>query len=145
MTSRFLIAATLLLAACHGAPKEALAVRDGWLRATPPGSTVAAAYFTLHNGGSTPVKIVAIDSPLAAQAQLHSMSMDGGMMQMREIPLPFELAPGAELVLSPEGNHLMLENLKAPIAAGATGEVNLHFADGRSQTLRLPAKTEGDG
>ena len=45
----------------------ALTAQDAWIRATP-GAEVAAAYLTLHNGGTQPVVVSGVRSPAAAAA-----------------------------------------------------------------------------
>jgi copper(I)-binding protein len=100
-------------AAVQAAP---LLVLDAWVRATP-GSDMAAAYLTLHNTSSTAVTVIGIQSPLAGHAMIHETTVEGGLSKMR----PHEqlvVAQGATLKLQPGGLHVMLHDLKQPLAVG---------------------------
>src|SRR5580700_1351100 len=69
---RAALAALCLALLCCGARAQApaLSASDVWVRATP-GSEVAAAYLTLHNGGPQPIVITGVRSARAAQAMIH--------------------------------------------------------------------------
>jgi copper(I)-binding protein len=49
--------------------------------------------------------------------ELHSMTLDGGVMRMRALPR-IELPAGKTVNLAPNGLHLMLIDLKRPLKAG---------------------------
>jgi periplasmic copper chaperone A len=109
----------LLLAAglqcAHGAP-PAITVSDAWVRAVP-GSDVAAAYFTVTNGGQQPAVVVGVISPLATSAMIHETTLTGSQSAMRaraQVPL----APQATIHLAPGGMHVMLMGLSKPLNAG---------------------------
>jgi len=102
-------------AVAHAAA-PALAAQDAWIRATP-GSDVAAAYLTLHNTGSTPLVVVGVRSPNAAQAMIHETTLAKGQSSMR----PHEqlrIAGGATVRLAPGGLHIMLHMLTHPLVPG---------------------------
>jgi copper(I)-binding protein len=72
--------------------------------------------------------LVAVSSPVAKAAEIHTMTMDGGVMRMRAIdslPLP----AGKTVELKPGGYHLMLLDLVQPLKAGETVPVVLTFTD----------------
>lgn len=105
-----------LLAPAGAVQPPALSVQDAWIRATP-GVDVAAAYLTLHNGGTQVVVLSGVSSPEAASAMLHETRIVNGQSTMR----PHEslrIAPGETVRLAPGGLHIMLSNLKRPLAAG---------------------------
>ena len=46
------------------------------------------------------------------------MSMDGGVMKMRELKNGLEIPPGATIELKPGSYHIMMMNLSRPLAKG---------------------------
>ncbi len=101
--------------AMSSAYAQSVKVANAWARATAPGQTTASAYVELTS--DTQAALVAAGSPLAARAELHSMSMDGGIMRMRALPR-VELPAGQTVKLAPGGLHIMLLELKQPLKAG---------------------------
>ena len=129
-TFSFLSASLALVAFCAVAQAQDLLARDAWVRATP-GSDVAAAYVTLHNGGVKVIKVVGIESPAASMVMLHETSLQDGVSRMR----PHEqlsLAPGQTVKLEPGGLHVMLQGLTKPLIPGMTVPLLLKLADGTS-------------
>lgn len=116
-------------------------ITDAWVRATAPGQKVGAAYMTLTSDADS--TLVAVASPNAGEVEIHSMTMNNGVMKMRmlkALPLtankPEKLAPG--------GFHLMLFDLKAGLKAGEKVKFVLDFKDQADkvtqQTVELPIK-----
>jgi periplasmic copper chaperone A len=60
-------------------------ISQPWARATPKGASSGAAYMTITNKGSTPDRVSCVSSDASAQCQIHSMSMDNGVMKMRPV------------------------------------------------------------
>lgn len=118
-----LLLALLLLAT--PAVAQTVTVTNAWSRATPAGATTAAAYMTLAS--PTGDRLLAIATPAAKDAQLHEMTMAGGVMRMREIPGGLDLPAGKPVALAPGGNHLMLSGLAAPLKQGQTLPLDLTF------------------
>jgi copper(I)-binding protein len=116
--------AALLLASCSASSPPAIAIDDAWARATVPAQMSSAAYFTIRNSGG-PDALVSISSP-SANASLHSTSMDNGVMRMRPLA-SLDVPANATVELKPGGTHIMLMDLKAPLAAGSTIELDLRF------------------
>ncbi|HUO20358.1 MAG TPA: copper chaperone PCu(A)C [Steroidobacteraceae bacterium] len=105
----------------------ALTVTDAWVRAIP--GAPAAAYMTLHNGGSRPVRIIGVRSALAGMAMIHETRIVNGVSTMRARDV-LEIAPGATVRLAPEGLHVMLDGLAHPLAVGADVPLELELAGG---------------
>jgi hypothetical protein len=96
---------------------SALVVQDAWVRATPPGADIAAAYMTLRNTGTTSITVTGVESPIAGHAMIHETKVEGGQSKMR----PHEqlaIAPGATVKLQPGGLHVMMHDLKQPLTVG---------------------------
>ncbi|MBL8378386.1 MAG: copper chaperone PCu(A)C [Burkholderiales bacterium] len=95
--------------------------------ATVPGATTGGAYLTLENKGRTADRLVAASTPRAKRVELHTMSMDGGVMRMREVD-GIEIKPGETIKMRPgSGFHLMLMELPAPLKDGETFPLTLTF------------------
>jgi|GEM_PF-481507 len=120
-------------------------VQDAWLRPTVAGQSATGGYMRLT--ASRDLQLLGFTSPVAANAQLHEMVMDGDVMQMREsaaLPLP----AGTAVALQPGAGqrHLMLMGLKRQLKAGEQVQVvlKLKAADGTafSQTVVVPVKAQ---
>ncbi|HAF00440.1 MAG TPA: hypothetical protein DCO68_00520 [Methylophilaceae bacterium] len=101
-------------------------ISDAWVRSTIPGQKVGAAYMTLTSPEDS--KLFYVETAQAGSVEIHSMTMNNGVMKMRmldELPLkakqPEKLAPG--------GFHLMLFELKTPLKAGEQVTFTLCFKD----------------
>ena len=122
MTSKILRVAAVgffvLLAGAFLAPAataQPVAVKGAWVRAPAPGQNVAAAYMELTSGSH--VLLIAVTSPVAARAELHATTMDGGVMRMRQVE-SIELPPAKTVKLAPGGLHVMLLDVKAALKSG---------------------------
>jgi copper(I)-binding protein len=113
-------------APAHDYTLAALAIDHPFARATPPGAQVGGAYMTIGNTGTVDDKLLRASSPAAAQVQIHTMSMDGNVMRMREVA-GLDVPAGRQVALSPNGYHLMLIDLKKPLAVGERVPMTLTF------------------
>ena len=131
----FLAAFTAL--ACAAAQAQ-VSVDKPWVRTTVPQQTTTGAFMTITSvqGG----KLVAASSPIAATVEVHEMKMDGDMMKMRAVdavPLP----AGRPVEFKPNGLHVMLTGLKAPLKAGDVVPIRLVVEDakGKRETVDVKA------
>lgn len=120
---------------------QTVAVEGAWVRATVPAQTGTGAFMRLT--AQTPAQLVAVSSPAAGVVQVHEMSMQGDVMQMRAISA-LDLPAGKTVELKPGGYHLMLMDLKQTLVKGSTVPVTLVFQDpkgGKSQqVLAVPVR-----
>src|SRR5580658_4946323 len=93
-------------------------ISQPWARATPKGASAGAAYMTITNNGKTPDKVNCVSSDASAGCQIHTMTMDNGVMVMRPVEGGLEIKPGETVTLKPGGFHMMLLNLKHPLEQG---------------------------
>jgi periplasmic copper chaperone A len=123
------ILAVLLVAAALAAraDPDGLSVTAAWVRAVP--GAPAAVYMTLHNGGTQPVRIIGVRSPLARMAMIHETRIVGGVSTMRAHE-PLEIAPGATVRLAPDALHVMLNDLAHPLAVGTLVPLELLLEGG---------------
>jgi copper(I)-binding protein len=106
----------------------AIEIANPWARATPKGAPVGGAYMTITNKGAEADRLMSVSSPVAAQAGVHQMTMDKGVMTMRPVQGGLEIKPGETVVLKPDSFHLMLMGLKQPLAQGQRIKATLEFA-----------------
>lgn len=105
----------VLAASVSAAAAQSVKVANAWVRSTAPGQTSAGAYVELTSDAQA--ALVAAGSALAGRTELHSMSMDGGVMRMRPLSR-VELPAGQTVKFAPGGLHLMLLDLKQPLKMG---------------------------
>ncbi|WP_230781680.1 copper chaperone PCu(A)C [Sphingomonas sp. Leaf37] len=140
----------LALVAALAAPASAQIARQGsitavdpWSRATSPRASIGAGYLTLRNTGAQADRLVSATSPRAAKVEIHTMSLDDGIMRMRPLPNGLEVPAGGEASLAPGGHHIMLIGLKSPLKAGERIPATLRFA--RAGDVRIQFKVVGAG
>jgi len=102
-------------------------IAQPWARATPKGASTGAAYMTITNTGKTPDKVSCVSSDASAECQIHTMTMDNGVMKMRPVEGGLEIKPGETVTLKPGGFHVMLVNLKHPLEQGKSVKATLKF------------------
>jgi len=112
-------------------------VRDAWVRQTVPGQSGTGAFMKLS--APSGARLVGASTPAAGVAEVHEMKMDGDTMRMRGVQGGLLLPPRQTVELKPSGYHLMLMDLKQPMAKGATVPMTLRFEDakGVKSTLEL--------
>lgn len=134
-----LTAMMLLLSACE--VNNRVAVIDAWARANAPGQSVGAAYMTFISADNS--TFLRAETPIASSVEIHSMTMDNGVMKMRMLP-EMPLKAGKEEKLAPGGFHLMLFDLKKPLKVGEQLDLTLTFRDAAGkvtqQNVSLPIK-----
>ena len=79
-----------------------------WTRATPKGAAVGGGYMTITNTGSAPDRLIGGAADIAARFEVHEMSMDNGVMKMRELANGLEIKPGEKVELKPGSYHCLL-------------------------------------
>lgn len=123
------LAATLPTAAvlAHGYKAGAISIAHPWSRQTAPGQTVGGGFLVATNAGDKDDRLVSVTSPAAAEVQLHTMSMDGGVMRMRQVTDGLPVPAHGKLELKPGGFHVMFIGLKVPFALGAKIPATLTF------------------
>ena len=136
MRNFLLLSAIVLLAGPAGpsaaqAPKQTspasdIVVEESWAPTTIGQSKTGVAYMTIVNHGEAPDRLVGASSPAAGKVELHMSDFDGGIARMRAMP-DMDLKPHQPVSLKPGGLHLMLFDLRAPLAAGGQIPITLIF------------------
>ena len=128
----------LLLLALASCPALAqVAVTDAWVRGTVPGQKVTGAFMQLKSDADA--TLVGIASPAAQSVELHAMKSDGGLMKMRAVDT-LALPVGKAVELKPNGYHMMLMGLKAPVKAGDVVPIKLVIEDAKGQRKTVDVK-----
>lgn len=129
----------------HAAAGPGIAIADAWARATAPGSTVGAAYFTLRNDGPGSDVLLSVASAAAQSAELHRTSVEHDVARMRPAG-EIGIGPGHTLAAEPGGLHVMLTGLHAPLVEGTQVPLELTFRHAGTMTVAVtvrPAATGG--
>jgi len=118
-------------------------IAQPWARATPKGASAGAAHLTVTNNGTAPDRLSCAGTDAAAQCQIHTMSMDNGVMKMRPVEGGLEIKPGETVTLKPGSDHVMLMNLKHPLEAGNADEATLQFEKAGTVKVAFPIAAIG--
>jgi periplasmic copper chaperone A len=132
---KFVLSATLALA-CAASFAQAVEVTGAWVRPTVTGQKAGGGFVTLKNTAQQDDKLLRASSEVA-RMELHTMSMDGNVMRMREVP-NIEVKAGQSVALKPGGLHLMFMDIKSPLKNGETVNVVLEFE--RAGKVTVPFK-----
>ena len=138
--SRF-IATTLSTLCCAHALAQVVTVSDPWARATVTGQKATGAFMTLT--ASQHSKLVAASTPVAGITEIHEMKMDKDVMRMSSVAA-LDLPAGKTIELKPGGYHVMLMDLKNPLADKSNIPLTLTFEDAKGQksqqVLQVPVR-----
>lgn len=123
------IGATLATSLLSAFAADPIDIQNGWVRATVAGQSATGAFMTLT--AKQDAKLVSVSSPVAGVAEVHEMKMDGDVMRMRAVQGGLSLPAGQAVALKPGGYHVMLMDLKSPVAKDTTVPVTLTFSDAK--------------
>jgi copper(I)-binding protein len=129
-------------AAANSYVKGFLQIRNAWIRATPPGADVTAAYLEIRNTGKERDRLVAASSPAAERVEMHVMAHEGGVMKMREVQ-SLDVPARKQLVLRPGGPHLMIIGPRNVFAKGQRIPLVLRFERGGDVQVHLEVRAAG--
>jgi len=118
-------------------------ISQPWARATPKGAAAGAGYMTITNKGTTPDRLSCVSDDASAQCQVHSMTMEGGVMKMRPVVGGLEIKPGETITLKPGGYHVMFVDLKHPLEQGKSVEAELKFEKAGTVKVDYPIAAIG--
>jgi hypothetical protein len=141
MTTRIAprLAAIACLAFAGATPAaDAPTVSDAWARATPPGTSVGAAYMNIQ-GGRLDDRLVDARSERAAMVHLHTVEEKDGVAKMRAIEA-VEVPAGQRVTLAPKSTHVMLMGLDGPLVAGERFVITLRFANAGELPVTVTVK-----
>lgn len=111
-----------------------VAIDASWARATVTGQKATGAFMRLT--ASETMRLVRVQSPAAGVAEVHEMAMEGNIMKMRAIA-GLDLPAGKAVELKPGGYHVMLMDLKQPLAKGTHVPLTLVFQNAQGAESQL--------
>ena len=129
-SSLFTLAFALALSAGPALAQEFKAgdivIEKPWARATPKGAEVGSGYVTIQNKGAAPDRLTGGTADFA-NVEVHQMSSENGVMQMRELKDGLNIPAHGSVQLSPGGYHLMFTHLTHPMTKGESVKATLNF------------------
>ena len=132
-----LLAISLLAISSGAALASDIEVSSPWVRGTVAGQKATGAFMKLT--AKDGARLVGASSPAAGVTEVHEMKMEGDVMKMRAVPA-LELPAGKPVELKPGGYHVMLLDLKAPLAKDTVVPITLVFKDSKGAESRLELK-----
>ena len=121
----------------------AITVEQPWSRATPGGVDVGAGYLTITNSSDSADRLVSVTTEVSGRAEIHEMSMAGGMMKMREVTDGVAIPAHGHVTLEPSSMHLMFLDLNKPLKEGETFGGTLTFEKAGSMKVIFEVKGIG--
>jgi periplasmic copper chaperone A len=112
-------------------------VENAWARAAGQGRA-SAAYFTVRNMGSEPLRLIDVRTDLASIVTLHKTEVDSKGVARMSAVARVTIEPGAALTLEPGGMHAMMMDLEKPLVEGQTFPLRLKFYDMDELTVEVP-------
>ena len=99
-------------------------VDRAWARPTVTGQQGGGGFMTITSPAAD--RLVGGSTALAERFELHTMSMKGDVMEMRQVDA-IDLPAGKTVELKPGGLHVMFIGLKQPLTIGSKVPVMLKF------------------
>lgn len=120
-----------------------IAVSDAVAYATAIESTNGAVFATLQNPQTASDTLTGATSDVSESVEIHETKAgENGTMAMSQVD-SIEILAGQHVRLSPDGYHLMLINLKAPLTEGQTFNVTLNFTNAGAVTVPVTVVAAG--
>ena len=131
------------LANAHSFKLGSIDIGHPYARATAPAQPTGGGYLTLDNKGADD-KLISASAAVSASVELHSMSMEGDVMRMRQVD-SVALPAGKMVELKPGGLHIMFVGLKAPLKAGDKFPMKLKFEKAGEVEVTVNVEAPGAG
>jgi copper(I)-binding protein len=142
MLKKILLLAAMLLPASYVVAHEydagPLHIGHPWSLELPPNAPTVAAYFSIHNNGTAPDRLTAVDSPIAGDAQLHEHVHKDGLMKMQQVH-DVVIPAGGDISFAPMAYHVMLLDLndRSKLVEGQQFPLTLHFEKAGDVTVNV--------
>lgn len=120
-----------------------LKIENPQARATVPAQKMSGGFLKIENKGGAD-KLLSASSPASKTMELHTMTMDGNVMKMREVKT-IEVPANGSVELKPGGLHLMFMDIKAPFKAGESVPVKLKFQKAGEVEIKVPVRDISGG
>lgn len=121
-----------------------LLIDNPYARATVASQRAGGAYVTIENKGKNADKLIGASSPVAKSVEIHTMTMDGNVMKMREVG-QIEIPASGRVEMKPgDGFHLMLMGLQQPLKAGDSFPMTLVFEKAGKTEVKVKVQEKKD-
>jgi copper(I)-binding protein len=122
---------------------EDIEVTGAWARATLPAQKVAGVFMDIRSESGA--KLVGVESPAAGAAEVHEMRNEDMVMRMRKVNA-LDLPAGKVVKLAPGGYHVMLFELRQPLAPGDKVKLTLKVdRGGKREDVEVVAVVKPSG
>lgn len=137
-----ILAALAALLAAPALAQDGPRIVDPYARVSGASATSGAIFLTIENPGGSEDRLIAVSTPAAARAELHTHMQDAnGVMAMTRID-SVTIPAKAMHALERGGDHVMLLGLTKPLAQGETIPLTLTFAKGGEITVDVPVDND---
>ena len=131
MTLRALLVIALTLVASASVASDNLVISDAWVRATPPGKMMTAAYASIENISNDVITIMGVSAEIAGHTSLHETRIERDRSTMRPVA-QLSIKAGESVSLKPGGLHIMLMKLSEPLTDGQSIDICLELENNDS-------------
>lgn len=100
-----------------------------------------AVFLMIDNRGGADT-LTGASGDVARVIEIHETAMEGGVMSMRPMT-QIDIPAKGHVDLAPKGYHIMLLDLKAPLAAGNNFDLTLHFKKSGDMTFPVVVTPPG--
>lgn len=135
------LSASCFVAHAHSFKLGEITIDHPYARTTAAGQASGGGYLKLENKGVDD-KLLSASADVAASVELHSMSMEGDVMRMRQVD-GIALPKGKTVELKPGGLHIMFVGLKAPLKDGDKFPLKLKFEKAGEVTVTVNVEAGG--
>ena len=115
-----------------------ISITGAFARETVAGQTVGSGFLKIKNTGALD-KLVSASTSVGSEVQIHTMSMEGNVMKMSQIPY-IEIPANGSVELTPGGMHLMIMGLKGPVKVGDNIKIKLKFSNSGEVEVNFPVQ-----
>lgn len=129
------------VATAHEASNNGITVAHPWVRATPGGATLSSAYLEIK-ASEKGDRLIGGAAEGVGRVEIHTHVQDGEIMRMRRVD-GIDIPAGGSKVFRPSGDHIMLMDLKGPLAEGDLVKLTLNFE--RAGPVEIDATVEPIG
>tara|TARA_Y100000758_G_scaffold33175_1_gene21791 strand:+ start:2535 stop:3017 length:483 start_codon:yes stop_codon:yes gene_type:complete len=131
------------LVSAHEFEAGELHIDHPWSRALPPVAPTGAAYLSISNHGDSADTLMGARTDIAGKVEIHEHVHADGVMKMQRVD-SLTIEPGATLTFAPGSYHLMLFQLKQPLAAGDSYPITLQFANAGEVEVQVKVQSDDE-
>ena len=119
--------------------KKGISIENAYIKIVPAVSPNSVAFLSVKNGTNKEVKLVKVESDVSNSVEMHNMTMDAGVMKMRQID-SILIPANSSVELKPGGFHIMLIGLKSALKKEDKKAFTFYFDNGQKEKMELLVK-----